>query len=113
MRLLISTIKITNDLERIGDLAKISLSWSLATMEKAERIIDFAALTAKVKWMVRIGLEAMIALDSQMACDVCNSDDEVDEQFRLIKEKVISELGKGNSNVRALITELTISDYME
>ena len=37
----------------------------------------------------------------------------VDEQFRLIKEKVISELGKGNSNVRALITELTISDYME
>ena len=113
MRLLISTIKITNDLERIGDLAKISLSWSLATMEKAERIIDFAALTAKVKWMVRIGLEAMIALDSQMACDVCNSDDEVDEQFRLIKEKVISELGKGNSNVRALIIELTISDYME
>ena len=37
----------------------------------------------------------------------------MDEQFRLIEEKVISELEKGNSNVRALITELTISDYME
>ena len=55
----------------------------------------------------------MIALDSQMARDVCNSDDEVDEQFRLIKEKVISELGKGNSNVCALITELTIADFMK
>ena len=37
----------------------------------------------------------------------------VDEQFWLIKEKVISELEQGNSKVRALITELTISDYME
>ena len=37
----------------------------------------------------------------------------VDEQFWLTKEKVISELEQGNSNVRALITELTISDYME
>jgi phosphate transport system protein len=63
--------------------------------------------------MVCNGLEAMIALDSQTARNFCNSDDEVDEQFRLIKEKVISELEKGNSNVRTLITELTISDYME
>jgi phosphate transport system protein len=114
MRFLISTIKITNDLERIGDLARDIAQLVISNNgESRERIIDFAALTAKVKWMVRKGLEAMIALDSQMARDVCNSDDEVDEQFRLIKEKVISELGKGNSNVRALITELTISDYME
>ena len=47
-----------------------------------------------------------------MGRDVCNSDDKVDEQFRLIKEKVTSKLGKGNSNVRSLITELTISDYV-
>ena len=63
--------------------------------------------------MVCNGLEAMIALDSQTARNVCNSDDEVDEQLRLIKEKVISELEKGNSNVRTPIIELTISDYME
>ena len=114
MRFLISTIKITNDLERIGvfarDIAQLVIS---NNGESRERIIHFAALTAKVRWMVRKGLEAMIALDSETARDVCNSDDEVDEQFRLIKEKVISELEKGNSNVRALIKELTISDYME
>ena len=37
----------------------------------------------------------------------------VNEQFWLIKEKVIPELEQWNSKVRALITELTISDYME
>ena len=37
----------------------------------------------------------------------------VDEQFWLIKEKVISKSEQGNSKVRALITELTISDHME
>ena len=68
MRFLISTIKITNDRERIGDLARDIAQLVISNNgESRERIIDFAALTAKVKWMVRKGLEAMIALDSHMA----------------------------------------------
>ena len=95
MRLLISTIKITNDLERIGDLARDIAPLVISNNgESRERIIDFAAFTAKVKLMVREGLEAMIALDPHIARDVCNSDDEVDEQFRLIKDKVIFKLEK-------------------
>lgn len=114
MRFLISTLKITNDLERIGDLARdIAHVVIHHHTDHQDKTIDFTALTVKVKWMVRKSLEAMIALDSQTARDVCNADDEVDEQFRLIKEQVIEELGKENANVKGLIAELTISEYME
>ena len=50
MRFLISTIKITNDLERIGDLARdIAQLVISSNRENRKGIIDFAALTAKVK----------------------------------------------------------------
>jgi uncharacterized protein with PhoU and TrkA domain len=50
MRLLISTIKITNDFERIRDLARdIAQLVISSNRENRKGIIDFAALTAKVK----------------------------------------------------------------
>jgi phosphate transport system protein len=114
MRFIISILKITNDLERIGDLARDIAKIVIASNDHfAERVIDFNPLVRKVQWMVRRSLDSMIDLDAQIAREVSNSDDEVDQYFDTIKEQIINKLEQDNSNVRGLLSELMISDYME
>ena len=90
MRLIVAALKITNDLERIGDLA-VNLAQcviSLREMPKMGSIEELAPMAAAVRSMVGKCLGALIFKNVEMALLVLESDDAVD-QYR---DRIFQEL---------------------
>lgn len=84
LRFVVSAIKITNDLERIGDLAK-------STAKRAIEIGDgspveppngFEEMADNVRAMIRNAIHSLVRNDSHLARKVLARDDEVDRQYR-------------------------------
>jgi phosphate transport system protein len=91
MRLIVAALKITNDLERIGDLA-VNLAQciiSLREMPKLAAIEDLAPMTAAVRSMVGKSLGALIFKNVEMALQVLESDDAVDQYRDRIFEELL------------------------
>jgi len=83
VRLIVATLKINNDLERMGDLA-VNLSEraiSLAGMGDVETPADIKQMAVAVRAMVSKCLGALIYRNVDLATQVLESDDAVD-QFR-------------------------------
>lgn len=80
VRLIVATLKINNDLERMGDLA-VNVSeraLSLAGMDEVRTPPDFEPMTAAVRGMVSKCLGALIYQNVDLATQVLESDDVVD-----------------------------------
>src|SRR5580658_7927200 len=83
VRLIVASLKINNDLERIGDLA-VNLcerTISLAGMGDVQAPAELEPMTAAVRAMVSKCLGALIFQNVDLATQVLESDDVVD-QFR-------------------------------
>src|SRR5215475_1682705 len=83
MRLIVASLKITNDLERIGDLA-VNLAervTSLREIPGSRAPEELEPMTQAVKAMISKSLGALIFRNATMATRVLESDDLVD-QFR-------------------------------
>jgi phosphate transport system protein len=81
MRLIVAALKITNDLERIGDLA-VNLAQcviSFREMPKISPVEELAPMAAAVRAMVGKSLGALIFKNVEMALQVLESDDAVDQ----------------------------------
>jgi phosphate transport system protein len=91
MRLIVAALKITNDLERIGDLA-VNLAQcviSLRDMPKVTVIEELGPMTAAVRSMVGKSLGALIFKNVEMALQVLESDDAVDQYRDRIFEELL------------------------
>jgi phosphate transport system protein len=91
MRLVVAALKITNDLERIGDLA-VNLAQcviSLRDMPKIVAIEELAPMAAAVRSMVGKSLGALIFKNVEMALQVLESDDAVDQYRDRIFEEML------------------------
>jgi phosphate transport system protein len=91
MRLIVAALKITNDLERIGDLA-VNLAQcviSLREMPKTEIPKELAPMTSSVRAMVSKSLGALIFKNVEMALQVLESDDAVDNYRDRIFEELL------------------------
>lgn len=91
MRLIVASLKITNDLERIGDLA-VNLAEcviSLREMPEAQVPEELAPMTSAVRSMVSKSLGALIFRNVEMAGQVLQSDDVVDQYRDRIFEQLM------------------------
>jgi phosphate transport system protein len=80
LRLIVATLKVNNDLERMGDLA-VNVSEraiALAGMGTVENPAELEPMTAAVRAMVAKCLGALIFQNADMAAQVLESDDAVD-----------------------------------
>jgi phosphate transport system protein len=94
LRLIVSALKITNDLERIGDLA-VNLAQraiSLRDMPGAQTPEELAPMAAAVRAMVSRSLGALIFRNADMAALVLESDDVVDKFRDTIFEKLLENM---------------------
>ncbi len=101
MRLIVASLKITNDLERIGDLA-VSLAErtiSLREMSVAEAPEELAPMAAAVRAMVSKSLGALIFRNVEMALRVLESDDVVDQYRDQIFEKLLTQMTQQTTSV--------------
>jgi len=94
LRLIIASLKMNNDLERIGDEAVTIAKQATALTTQAPTKIpfDLDGMWWKVQAMLRDSLDALVNMDTRLAADVCRRDDEVDQikrEFRLQAEQMI------------------------
>ncbi len=94
MRLIVAALKITNDLERIGDLA-VNLAErvvSLREIQGAEVPEELAPMASAVRAMVSKSLGALIFRNVEMATQVLESDDVVDQYRDRIFEQLLQHM---------------------
>jgi phosphate transport system protein len=94
MRLIVAALKINNDLERIGDLA-VNLAErvvSLREMQGAQVPEDLAPMASAVRAMVSRSLGALIFRNVDLAMQVLESDDVVDQYRDRIFERLLQRM---------------------
>jgi len=94
MRLIVAALKITNDLERIGDIA-VNLAErviSLRDMPEAKMPDELLPMTEAVRSMVSRSLGALIFRNAEMATQVLESDDIVDQYRDRIFENLLQNM---------------------
>jgi phosphate transport system protein len=92
MRLIVAALKITNDLERIGDLA-VNLAQGAVTLREmpdARLPEELAPMAVAVRAMVSKSLGALIFRNVEMATQVLESDDVVDQYRDRIFENLLA-----------------------
>jgi len=94
MRLIVAALKITNDLERIGDIA-VNVAErviSLRELPGAELPEELTPMASAVRAMVSKSLGALIFRNVEMATQVLESDDVVDQYRDRIFERLLQSM---------------------
>lgn len=92
LRFLIAVMKITNDLERIGDSA-VNIAQSahkLMDEPPLKPYIDLPKMSALVRGMVRDALDAFVRRDAELANRVLRSDDTIDSLYRQLFRELLT-----------------------
>jgi phosphate transport system protein len=94
LRLITSALKISNDLERIGDHA-VNIAGAvkgLAARSPVEPLIDLPTLAEKSIGMLRDALDAFVRSDAEAARRLVRLDDEVDELNRRLFAELVKRM---------------------
>lgn len=115
LRFIIAVLKINNDLERIGDLAENIAERAISLSRKPELFVPFNLneMLHKVMVMVKKSADSLVKMDVNIARDVCESDDEVDECHREAYKAIINELKTKSDNASFLVDLLNVSRNLE
>jgi phosphate transport system protein len=115
LRMTVAVMKMTNDLERIGDCA-VNIAWqahSLAYLKPIEAPSTMGEMAAKTKSMLRSCLESLVNLDLNAAWGVLASDDEIDVLNREHKEWLLQKIQSQPANAESLLFHMSVSKNLE
>jgi phosphate transport system protein len=115
LRLIVSVMKINNDIERIGDLAVniAERSLFLCTAPPVEAPSDLADMRAKALAMLTGSLDSLVRRDTKRAREVRAGDDEVDELNRQIFREFSAAVRKNPDHVECLLSYLSVGRHLE
>lgn len=116
LRFVVMILKINNDLERIGDLAKNIAEQCIFLIDRGETGItptDLIDMGEKTKWMVRTALDSLVNLDVQAAEEVRKVDDQIDEFHRGMYSAVTSTIRQNPEACDQQIHLLNVSRHLE
>ena len=115
LRFLVSVIKINNDLERIAD-ETVNIAHRVKTISKSKDcrfIFDYALMAEKASAMLKMSLDAMVRLDTDMALKVCLLDDDVDAFVQNAYEQLKLSILQTPECAGTLINMFLISRHIE
>lgn len=115
LRFIISVLKINNDLERIGDLAAniAERAKFLSTRPPIEVPDSIPKMAQLVQEMLKKSLDALVEMDTELATQVCEADDAVDDLHSGMYPIVQSRIEADAGNIAEWIQLLGISRYLE
>ncbi len=115
LRFVVSALKMNNDLERMGDLAKniAKRVGQLARGQQIELPTEIRPMAIKAQEMVMQSLEAVVNADTTLARHVREQDDEVDLARQTIHEKVLRGIKESPENVEELLRINSVSKHLE
>ncbi|MGC3966727.1 MAG: phosphate signaling complex protein PhoU [Pirellulales bacterium] len=115
LRFIVATLKINNDLERMGDLAKkigknvIFLCGVTPTSES----FDFHDIAEKARLMVKRAMDAFVNGDADLARQVMAEDDEVDQLKDQLYEELRNAIRSNPDELDALLKLYGITRNLE
>jgi phosphate transport system protein len=115
LRFLIATIKINNDLERIGDEA-VNISERVVTMSKRPDpgfVFDYTLMAERAQSMLKMSLDALVNLDVDLAYKVITLDDGVDAIQKEAYDQIKEAIKQKPDRVGYLVNLLLISRHLE
>jgi len=115
LRFVVAVLKMNNDLERMGDLAK-NIAKRVVYLCRAEPVdlqIDFRPMAAKAQDMVKRSLDALVNADAALANQVRQDDDALDEMRRQIHERLRAAIRANPNQVDTLLKLYSVAKHLE
>ncbi len=115
LRLLIAFLKITNDLERIGDLAVniAECARELSPLDPITLAADLVGSAAIARTMLRNSLDSVVNLSRDKALIVMEMDDQVDDQDRAVAREVKQRFIAEPEHIDQLLILMLVSRHIE
>ena len=114
LRLITTGLKITTDLERIGDMA-VNISERALELSEApfQLQVDLPRMADTVRKMLRESLDAFVREDAELALSVCKEDDAIDAMHAEMFADLLARMTRDPSLVVAGTAQLFVSKYLE
>ena len=115
LRVIVSVMKMNNDIERIGDLAVNIAERALFLCSEApvEAPSDLADMRSKALAMLTGSLDALVRLDTKCAREVRAADDEVDDINRQLFKEFAAAVRRNPDHVESLLSYLSVGRHLE
>jgi phosphate transport system protein len=115
LRFITTALKITTDLERIGDMAVniCERALELNTEPQLKPYIDIPRMAQISERMIRESLDAFVREDTDLALKVCKDDQEVDDLNSQIFRETITFMIEDPHTINRAIKISSISRYLE
>ena len=115
LRFVVAVLKINNDLERMGDLAKnvAKRVVFLANCERFDLPVDFRGMATLAQSMVKQSLDALVNSDPVLAQKVRVSDDEVDVLRRTTEKQIEEQIAAHPERTECLLRLASVARHLE
>jgi len=115
LRLVIAVLKISTDLERMGDQA-VNIAYNTKDYlegKPVKDLVDIPIMAVEVKAMVRDCLDAFVKQDAALAREVLKKDDIVDNLKDKVFQDLIEYMSKNSDNVEQALDLILIARNLE
>jgi phosphate transport system protein len=114
LRLITTSLKITTDLERVGDMAVNICERAIDLNETPSPLqVDLPRMADTVRKMLRESLDAFVREDADLALSVCKEDDTIDAMHAQMFADVLGRMTRDPSLVVVGTAQLFVSKYLE
>jgi phosphate transport system protein len=115
LRFITSAMKIGSDLERIGDLAVNIAERTMGLLKHPELkpLIDIPRMAEMARAMVRDVLNAFVNGDAELAKDVCQQDDQVDQLNNQIFRELLTYMMQDAGTIARAVDLILVGRHLE
>ena len=115
LRMVVTWLKVNNDLERAGDLARnlAARAESLALAEPVEVPDEIWTMAERIPKMLRSALDAVVGGDTELARSVIAEDEVVDRSHEAMYGVVVAMIEESPGDAATSLQFLSISRYLE
>jgi phosphate transport system protein len=116
LRFIIASIKVSNDLERVGDHA-VNIAQSAQRISQSSTIItpdpEIGDMARRARKMLRDSLTAFVRADGALGREVCRADDEVDAMHNSVFRILVTHMMEDARTITPSLELLLVSRNLE
>lgn len=115
LRIIGTGLKITTDLERMGDHAYdiASVTMKLANQPLIKPLVDIPRMAAMAEKMLSDSLEAYFKLDIALAEQVCRADDDIDDLYQQVFRELLTFMMEDPRTITQATQLIFVARYLE
>ncbi len=116
LRFIVAAIKVSNDLERVGDHA-VNIAQSALRLASLSTVItpdpEIAEMARRARQMLRDALTAFVRADGALGREVCRADDEVDAMHNSVFRILVTHMMEDARTISASLELFLVSRNLE